>query len=358
MTAESQSEAILNWALPKLQGKNPGEISVSPVAGDASGRAYFRAEGVQPSRILVHSPPATEKNDAFLGIRNILQAAGVRVPAIIAADLEHGYMLLEDLGDRLLLPALNDDSVDALYERAFGVLLQISQVDLQVFSSGEKTFACYDEALLSEELGRFSQWFVGGLLEYSLSDEEKAVIGNLSGMLVSSALEQPQAFVHRDFHSRNLMLVEDDELAVIDFQDAVWGPVTYDLVSLLRDCYVKWPAEKVEAWALQYHSMLLAQAGPEIAQEIGDEAQFIRWFDLMGLQRHIKVLGTFARLYLRDGKTAYLGDLPMVLEYVNEMLGKYASESEACREFHRWFEDALNPLIVQQIEKQGWSASS
>jgi aminoglycoside/choline kinase family phosphotransferase len=328
-------------------GQGKDEIGLIPVAGDASGRAYFRTVGVKPSRILVNSPPATEKNDAFLAVRSILAEAGVRVPAVIAADLGRGYMLLEDLGDKLLLSALNNDSVNALYQSAFDVLLQIASLDEKTLESGEKALNSYDDSLLSEELGRFSEWFVCGLLAYSPSRKEASLINNLSRMLIANALEQPRVLVHRDFHSRNLMLTDSGELAVIDYQDAVLGPVTYDLVSLLRDCYVSWPVESVEAWALQYRDLLFQESGVNPA----DDEQFIRWFDLMGLQRHLKVLGTFARLYLRDGKLTYLDDLPLVLEYVAQMLDKYAAELLICAEFRQWFNDVLSPLI----EKQNWS---
>jgi aminoglycoside/choline kinase family phosphotransferase len=186
------------------------------------------------------------------------------------------------------------------------------------------------------------------LLGHTPNETARELFGRLARLLVDSALEQPRVLVHRDFHSRNLMLQEDEGQAVIDFQDAVIGPVTYDLVSLLRDCYIRWPSDQVSDWALAYRDQLI-QAG---LLEPVEDSGFIRWFDLMGLQRHIKVLGTFARLYLRDGKPGYLEDLPLVVDYVREMLEKYSEEEPVFGEFRDWFETALDPLIATQ----NWSA--
>jgi aminoglycoside/choline kinase family phosphotransferase len=315
------------------------------VAGDASNRRYFRAEVEGISRILVDSPPATEKNAAFLAVRELLAGAGVRVPALRAADLERGYLILEDLGNRLLLAELDANSADESYHTAMDVLLQIAVLDtstMQLFT--------YDEALLAEELGRFPAWFAEGLLGQTLDDSERALLQNCFERLIASALEQPRVLVHRDFHSRNLMPQPDGGLGVIDFQDAVLGPVTYDPVSLLRDCYVQWPPQQVEGWALDYRGKLAARGLPGGE---ADDTTFLRWFDLMGLQRHIKVLGTFARLYLRDGKPAYLDDLPLVVCYVLEIATKYAESEPDIAAFHQWFERKLSPVIA----RQDWSAT-
>ncbi|MDX1736160.1 MAG: phosphotransferase, partial [Halioglobus sp.] len=267
------------------------------------------------------------------------QNSGVRIPALLDADLAHGYLLLEDLGDTLLLPRLAPGVVDQYYRRAFDILLLLAQADCS-----QAALPDYDATLLQEELGRFPHWFVGELLGHSLSQTELALLRSLFDALVGSALEQPRVLVHRDFHSRNLMLPADGRLAVIDFQDAVRGPVTYDLVSLLRDCYVSWPAPRVRDWALHYRELLLRAA----ALDVADADTFLRWFDLMGLQRHIKVLGTFARLYLRDDKPGYLADLPLVLRYTLEILAKYAAEQPQCAEALRWFDTELMPRARQQ----------
>ena len=309
------------------------------VAGDASARRYFRFKYAGQSYVLVEAPPATEKNEAFLAVRALLAEIGVRVPALLGADLDRGYLLLEDLGDRLLLPVLDAVSVDGYYLRAFEVLTKMASVETDQTALGD-----YDEVLLAEELGRFQQWFVEGLLGYIPTAREQSLVSDVNAKLVESALEQPRVLVHRDFHSRNLMLVGADDVAVIDFQDAVVGPVTYDLVSLLRDCYIQWPAPRVQQWASDYYGQLRSRG---LSGDI-EEALFLRWFDWMGLQRHIKVLGTFARLYQRDGKSAYLDDLPLVIHYVLQILDKYAGEEPVFAEWSAWFSRRLSPLIAQQ----------
>jgi aminoglycoside/choline kinase family phosphotransferase len=333
-------EELLPWALRALGESCSGVVpTLSMVAGDASHRRYFRLALAARSYVLADAPPATEKNEAFLRVGKLLADAGIKVPAVLNVDLERGFLLLEDLGDRLLLPALDRASVGDHYRRAFDVLAKMAAIDTRHAGLGE-----YDRPLLGEELGRFREWFVQNLLGYELDAHEEAVVSALFAQLIDSALQQPRVLVHRDFHSRNLMLTGDGDLAVIDFQDAVVGPVTYDLVSLLRDCYIRWPAEQVEAWALAYCKRLQLQG---LMQE-ADDAQVLRWFDWIGLQRHLKVLGTFARLYLRDDKPAYLEDLPRVVHYALEMLVKYSPEDAVFADFHAWFEQRLSPLIASQ----------
>jgi len=331
---------LLPWALSQLPA---GGVDASPalqlVAGDASNRRYFRLELGSGRYIVAQAPPETEKNEAFLSVRELLADIGVRVPEVLGADLARGYLLLEDLGDQMLLPLLNATTVDRFYCQARAILLQLA-----VPAGAARDLPAYDETLLREELGRFGTWFVVALLGYSPNVQEQNLIEALTEQLVASAMEQPVALVHRDFHSRNLMPQPDGQLAVIDFQDAVHGPVTYDLVSLLRDCYIRWPAQRVDRWALEHRDQLCDRG---LLVEVED-ALFLRWFDWMGLQRHIKVLGTFARLYLRDGKPGYLEDLPLVIHYVRQILEKYADDEPAFAEFGDWFDTALRPLIEQQ----------
>jgi aminoglycoside/choline kinase family phosphotransferase len=329
------------WALTVLAPADTATLPVLElVAGDASPRRYFRLTLGAATYIVVEAPPATEKNPEFLQLRDLLSAAGVRVPGIYGSDLERGYLLLEDLGDRQLLAELSTATVPQQYRSAMAVLEQLACIDTRQLAD----LPVYDSTLLAEELSRFPQWFVEILLGHVLSAREHAIIADLSTRLVSSALEQPRVLVHRDFHSRNLMPQADGTLAVIDFQDAVVGPVTYDLVSLLRDCYISWPQEQIQLWALDHRARLQA------AGLLGEvEAQnFLRWFDLMGLQRHIKVLGTFARLYLRDGKPGYLADLPLVIHYVLTVTAKYSADEPELAAFHRWFETVLSPLVARQ----------
>jgi N-acetylmuramate 1-kinase len=341
----SPPDELLPWALDVL-GAHPEHhrATLKPVAGDASNRVYYRLLLDSSSYIVAVAPPATEKNAEFLAVREMLEGAGIVVPALYGADLERGYLLLGDLGHRLLLGELSSDSVDSCYQSAFAVLHRVASID-----PADPNWPAYDNALLQEELSRFPQWFVQALLGCELCADDFIVMERCFGLLVNSALEQPRVLVHRDFHSRNLMPQADGSLGVIDFQDAVVGPITYDLVSLLRDCYIRWPAFRVEDWACIYQAELLREG---LLDSVSRE-QFLRWFDLMGLQRHIKVLGTFARLYLRDGKEAYLADLPLVVAYVEEMLHKYRGAEPAIEAFASWFDDRLKPVI----EQQRWSGS-
>lgn len=340
MSPRLAPQELLPWALSALGLPGSDALpALSVVAGDASARRYFRLALGARSVVLVEAPPATEKNEAFVRVAGLLDAAGVKVPTVLGVDYDRGFLLLEDLGDQVLLPLLGVDSVDGRYHQAFEVLAQMAAVD-----TGHTGLGDYDLALLSEELSRFQQWFVQALLGYTPTAAEQAQLDSLLARLIDSALEQPRVLVHRDFHSRNLMLTGDDALAVIDFQDAVVGPITYDLVSLLRDCYIQWPEAQVRDWALNYRDLLCSRG---LASDI-DPQQFLRWFDWMGLQRHIKVLGTFARLYLRDGKSAYLEDLPLVVEYVLQISNKYAAQEPAFADFSAWFALRLSPLIAQQ----------
>ena len=332
---------LIPWACAAVRLPESA-VRVVPVAGDASARRYFRLANGGNTWMLADSPPASQKNAAFLAIRDLLAQSGIRVPSLLAADLDRGYLLLEDFGDELLLPALNEQSADRAYNPAFHLLQQLATIPVSGLD-----LPAYDAPLLSEELGRFGEWFVAALLGYALSGGEREIIAGLEQLLIASALEQPRVLVHRDFHSRNLMQLPGGELGVIDFQDAVLGPVTYDPVSLLRDCYIRWPRQRVLAWALAHRERLVDSG---LLSGV-DEARFLRWFDWMGLQRHIKVLGTFARLHLRDGKPGYLQDLPLVVAYVEEMLAAYAGSGPAFRAFADWFTGELRP----RIHAQPWS---
>ena len=234
---------------------------------------------------------------------------------------------MEDLGDRLLLDELGPETVSELYGRALDTLSQVQKVD-------PSPLPAYSREVLGEELARFPEWFCEALLGRPLGDA-RALFEAFSGQLLASAAEQPVVFVHRDFHSRNLLLCADDDLGIIDFQDAVAGPLCYDLVSLLKDCYIRWPREQVLEWVESYR----ARACPAV-----EAAIFVRWFDWLGLQRHVKVLGNFARLAVRDGRDGYLADLPLVLDYIREVLALYPEHHA----FADWFASELEPLIAAQ----------
>ncbi|MBA6414075.1 phosphotransferase [Parahaliea sp. F7430] len=328
---------LLPWAKSQLK-LSSAEGSLEPVAGDASNRRYFRLRSADRSLIVMQAPPATEKNAEFIAVQALLAKGGICVPQILAHDIERGYLLLGDLGRQMLLPLLNDATVDAWYSKAGEVLLQIAQI------AAATVVPNYDRALLNEELSRLPEWFLVQLLGLELSPADRGLLAQVNTLLVSSAQAQPQVLVHRDFHSRNLMPQPDGQLGVIDFQDAVIGPITYDLVSLLRDCYIRWPKAQVRGWALGQRDRLVASG---LLDAMGDE-EFLRYFDLMGLQRHLKVLGTFARLYLRDGKAAYLQDLPLVLHYVEEQLSAYAAEEPVLAEFNDWWRERVIPAVARQ----------
>lgn len=264
------------------------------------------------SYIVMDAPPARESLEPWLDVDARLRAAGLNAPEVFAVDRERGFVLMSDLGDRLYLPALNAASVEALYAQALDALFAMQT---RVDAAG---LPPYDESRLVEEMELMPAWFLRRHLGHTPECEEWDVIESAFRILVDNAREQPQGFVHRDYHSRNLLIVEGHTPGILDFQDAVRGPIGYDLVSLLRDCYIAWPAERVYAWVEAYRKRL-AEAGLINA----DGARFRRWFDLLGVQRHLKVLGIFSRLYYRDGKAGYLNDLPLVWRYTREVGREY-----------------------------------
>ncbi|MEO8804016.1 MAG: phosphotransferase, partial [Rudaea sp.] len=234
-------------------------------------------------------------------------------PEVLATDLENGWVLMSDLGTRTYLPELNADTAAGLYADACAALLRMQT------AADAKGLPDYDRTRLIAEMELLPEWFIQRHLGYALSCEEWDILEAAFTRLVHSAREQPQRFVHRDFHSRNLMIVPADNPGIIDFQDAVRGPITYDLVSLLRDCYIEWPAAQVDDWAQRYRRDLVAASVTDADAEV-----FRRWFDWMGLQRHLKVLGIFCRLWYRDGKASYLRDLQLTLRYVLDVSDRYA----------------------------------
>ena len=292
-----------------------GELTLEPASADASFRHYYRVRHAGGTAIAVDAPPEHEDSRPFVNVARALHAIGLNVPEVLASDFGQGFLLVSDLGSSLYLDLLDESSVERLYGDALGALL-VLQARGPLTDAG---LPPYDRGLLLAELELFPEWFLGRHLGCPPTTAQRAVVDHAFEQLVAAALEQPQVTVHRDYHSRNLMRVAENNPGILDFQDAVVGPVTYDLVSLLRDCYIRWPRERVESWALGYHDLAL-QSG--VLRE-RDEARFLRWFDLMGLQRHLKVLGIFARLWHRDGKPGYLGDLSRVLDYTLEVAAGY-----------------------------------
>lgn len=285
-----------------------------PASEDASFRRYYRVHLPDGATLVaMDAPPEKEDCAPFIEVAERLQSVGVHAPEIHARSLDQGFLLLEDLGDQAYLRVLGEDTVESLYGNALGALVSMQAC---IDPAG---LPPYDEALLLEEMELFRQWLLETHLSMALTGGEEKLLDDAFSLLAGSALEQPKVFVHRDYHSRNLMARVSPEPGVIDFQDAVEGPVTYDLVSLLRDCYIRWPRERVEEWAWGYFR-LAVQSGVMREEQ---EERFLRWFDLMGIQRHLKAAGIFARLYHRDHKPGYLNDIPRTLGYVVEVAAGY-----------------------------------
>jgi aminoglycoside/choline kinase family phosphotransferase len=307
-------EQLKHWLESELSFR---EYTLKPASADASFRRYFRVIHEGASFIVMDAPPGKEDSRPFITVAGLLLDAGLNVPEVVDTDLARGFLLLSDLGSQPYLEALNEASVDRLYGDALGAL-----VSIQTCRPGDGVLPDYDRELLLAEMGLFREWLLGRHLGLTLAAAESDMLDTVFALLADNALEQPRVCVHRDYHSRNLMVTRQNNPGILDFQDAVVGPVCYDLVSLLRDCYIDWPRERVEDWALGYKELAL-QSGI-LREEHEDPAQFLRWFDLMGVQRHLKAAGIFARLNHRDGKPGYLGDIPRTLGYVVEVAGRHA----------------------------------
>jgi len=289
---------------------------LAPASSDASFRRYFRVCHGDDSYILMDAPPEQEDCHPFINVSQLFLGLGLHVPEVLASDLQQGFLLLSDLGSSCYLEALDDTTVDQLYGDAMGALLA-----LQSCVTPDCGLPEYDRDLLLAEMGLFRDWLLDRHLGVELDALQATTLEACFNLLADSALAQPQVCVHRDYHSRNLMVCERHNPGILDFQDAVIGPVTYDLVSLLRDCYVSWPRDRVESWVAGYYE-LAVQSGI-LRQEQVSEADFLRGFDWMGVQRHLKAAGIFARLNLRDGKPGYLADIPRTLAYVTEVCARY-----------------------------------
>jgi len=261
------------------------------------------------------APPFRENVSPYLHIARLLAGLGLNVPIVLEENLEQGFLLLSDLGSEQYLAILNNSNVETLYADALAALLVIQKSA----PNQPGALPAYDRALLQRELEIFREWYLQKHLGLRLSRQQETIINESYELLINSALQQPTVFVHRDYHSRNLMKTTKNNPGILDFQDAVIGPVTYDIVSLLKDCYISWPRARVEAWALQHKSKLVESG---VIQDV-DDKQFLRWFDFMGAQRHLKATGIFARLDLRDGKPDYLKDIPRTLSYVFDVSQRY-----------------------------------
>lgn len=291
---------------------------LEPASSDASFRRYFRVYVDEKTFVIMDAPPDKEDVRPYLKVSKLLESVGAHVPHVHEQDVARGLLLLEDLGSTLYLSRLKaGDDPEPLYGDALRVLADI-QTRAQ---DAARELLPYDREPLMREMALMPEWFCTRHLALELSAEEQEVIRAAFEFLTADALAQPTVLVHRDYHSRNLMVLAARNPGVIDFQDALRGPIGYDLVSLLKDCYICWPRERVERWLEGYRELLVARGAEAYAGRDGRE--FLRWFDLIGVQRHIKVLGIFARLWYRDGKSGYLNDLPLVLDYVRDACARY-----------------------------------
>lgn len=345
---DHRQAALAEWVGGQLQTlgiqqQKDADKALMSVSGDASFRRYFRTAPMACGQTLIAVDAPADKEDSrpFVAIARAWLSSGVHVPEVLAADFAQGFMLLSDFGDELYLPHL-EQHADTLYQAALAELVKIQQTA----APHDYALPAYDEHLLRAEMGLCTQWFFEQLLGLQLDDEQVGAIELVFDTLVASALEQPQVCVHRDYHSRNLMLlgtvVEGFDVGVIDFQDAVIGPITYDLVSLLRDCYINWSDANEEKWLADYLQLaLINNLWPQ--QRVPDYTTFKRWFDWMGLQRHIKCVGIFSRLYLRDGKAGYLKDIPRTFNYLKQVCAQYPEFAD----FNAW----LDEVVVSAMQK-------
>jgi N-acetylmuramate 1-kinase len=305
-----QRQQQLNaWLEQVLLGAS---FTIAPASADASFRRYFRVMLPERTLIAMDAPPQHENCEPFLHVAELFAAAGVNVPRVLAMDLAQGFLLLTDLGNTTYLAALDPQNAADLYRDAMDALVHIQ------LASCPDALPPYDEALLTREMRLFPEWYVGKHLGMALDDKQQAVLQQAFDTLNRNILAQGQVYVHRDYHSRNLMVC-DDNPGILDFQDAVVGAITYDLVSLLKDAYIRWEEAQVLDWVVRYWQ----QARKACLPVPDDISTFYRDFEWMGAQRHLKVLGIFARLYHRDGKDGYLKDLPLVMDYLRRACERY-----------------------------------
>ncbi|MDP2240300.1 MAG: phosphotransferase [Burkholderiales bacterium] len=312
-------DLLQNWLARRFAKDS---FSLTPASEDASFRRYFRLSAEGRSWIVMDAPPESEDCRPFVSVATLMRAAGLNVPEVLAQDLDRGFLLLTDLGATTYLKALNEANADELFGDAIEALLRLQ------LASRPGVLPAYDEALLQRELALFPEWYIGRHLGVTLSAEQRRALAEITALIVGNNLEQPSVFVHRDYMPRNLM-VSDPNPGVLDFQDAVFGPITYDVVSLFKDAFISWDEERVLDWTVRYWEKA-GRAGLPVNADFG---QFYRGFEWMGLQRHLKVLGIFARINYRDGKPGYLADTPRFVGYVRAVCARYAALAPLARLF-------------------------
>jgi aminoglycoside/choline kinase family phosphotransferase len=308
---------VQDWLSRQLPGRS---FSLAPASADASFRRYFRVTVPDATFVVMDAPPEQEDCRPFVRVAALMAAAGLNVPAVLAQDLSQGFLLLSDLGSTTYLDALNNDNADELFGDAIDALIRWQ------LASREGILPPYDEALLRRELDLFPDWYVGRHLGMELKAPQRESMEAVFRLILSNNLAQPRTYVHRDFMPRNLMLT-DSNPGVLDFQDAVYGPITYDVASLFKDAFISWDEQRILDWTVRYWEQA-KRAGLPVDSDFGE---FYRNFEWMGLQRHLKVLGIFARICHRDGKPAYVRDTPRFLAYVRAVAQRYAALSPLLR---------------------------
>ena len=340
--ADQRLQGLERW-LASLPG--PPVRRVTPASVDASFRRYFRVHRDRGTQIAMDAPPEREGLDTYLQVAGLLSGAGLHVPQVLAADTKQGYVLISDLGNLQYLEALDKGAdPEPLYADAIDALLQLQAAGTP--EAGD--LPLYDDAMLRREMELFPQWFVGRHLGLQANADDQRAIESAFDWLCRQALAQPIVLVHRDYHSRNLMVCTERNPGILDFQDAVRGPIAYDLVSLLKDCYIVWPRAQLLAWLDRYRAGA-ARFGLDAGES---REEFLRWFDHIGLQRHIKVLGIFARLWYRDGKAGFLADLPRVLDYTLAVTGV----EPALAAFDDFLRNRVVPVFATATRRAGLPA--
>lgn len=318
------------WVYQKL---GTSSLQLYPLAGDASFRRYFRVEGGDRPYIAVDAAPEHDLgNSAFVALSRLFMAQGLCVPQVYHYEADQGFLLVDDLGDGLFTQVLAADNADQLYGAALKELEKLQRCQI----AEPATFARFERDFLDQELRWTQQWYFERHLQLSFSAVEKKLVAHCFQLLKDVIAAQPEVLTHRDYHARNLLWLPDAErVALLDFQDALWGPITYDAVSLLRDCYISWPQERVLGWTRQFQLQLMDSAQlPKVSSD-----QFMRWFDLTGMQRHLKAIFIFARKYWRDGEPRYLPDMHRGLHYIHQVCQQHTE----LQSFQHWFEDCVLP---------------
>lgn len=328
----TRESALNGWLQTILPNQS---FALAPLAGDASFRRYFRLHCGEHVRVVMDAPPVKESILPFLDVGKRLREAGVRVPYVYASDPILGFALLEDFGDTLFLQALQSENPNTLYTGAMNTLLTIQHA-----STNTPPLPHFDQSFMQQELTVFREWFLENYLSLQTTKDQEQLLDDTFHTLIEEIALLPQVFIHRDYHSRNILLLAPKNqiaLGVIDFQDAMLGPLPYDLVSLLKDCYIQWPREQVRIWIEYFYNQL--QTSP-----FASLSDFVQGFDQCGLQRHLKVLGVFSRLHLRDNKSAYLRDLPLTFHYVLDCLESY----DTLKPFYQFMQNEVYPAFLKR----------